>query len=132
MFGNARQGGGGSNPWTRLSGLFQTKKGGWIARIEPKQFPAIIAVMKEAAQKNGTLTLLIMPDKSGKPAISMTAGDEYKPGGNTGGNAFGSGFAPQQQAPAPQRQQAAPQREVTFGQADMPAKDDLDSLLESF
>lgn len=124
MFGNTQQGGGGKSPWTRLTGLFQTKKGGWIGRIEVKQFPAVIAVMKEAHAKGGTLTLLIQPDKSGKPAISMTAGDAYQK--QDAAPQVGGMF----DTPAPQ---AAPQpqtREVTFGKADVP-RDNFDTLLES-
>lgn len=136
MFGNTSQGGGGKSPWTRLTGLFQTKKGGWIGRIEVKQFPAVIAVMKEAHAKGGTLTLLIQPDKSGKPAISMTAGDAYQKQdqgnqGNAGGGMFAQAAVapPQQFSPAPVTT-APPAREVTFGKADVP-KDSFDSLLES-
>lgn len=130
MFGNTQQGGGGKSPWTRLTGLFQTKKGGWIGRIEPKQFPAVIAVMKEAHAKGGTLTLLIQPDKSGKPAINMTAGDAYQKQQSGGGGMFDAPaqtFSSQQQPtqPAPART-----REVSFGQTDVP-KDDFDALLEN-
>lgn len=125
MFGNTNQGGGGKDQFVRLTGLFQTKKGNWIGRVKVQQFDALVKLMKDAHSRNGTLNFIIAPDKSGKPAMSVVVGDEYKPQGQQGGSMFG-GPAPQQ-APTPA---PAPAREVTFGQADVP-KDDFDKLLES-
>ena len=131
MFGNTRQGGGGKDQFVRLTGLFQTKKGNWIGRVKPDQFNAIVALMKDAHQRNGTLNFIIAPDKSGKPAMSCVVGDEYVPNKpqqkqQSGGFDFGTPPQAAQQRQAPQQQ-----REVQFGQADLPAKDDFDSLLES-
>jgi hypothetical protein len=130
MFGNSRQGGGGKDQFVRLTGLFQTKKGNWIGRVKVEQFDTLIKLMKDAHGRNGTLNFIISPDKSGKPAMSVVVGDEYKPQGQqaAGGGMFGN--AP---VPAPQAQfqaQPAPAREVSFGTADVP-KDDFDKLLES-
>lgn len=126
MFGNTQQGGGGKDPFVRLTGLFQTKKGNWIGRVKVQQFDSLVKLMKDAHSRKGTLNFIIAPDKSGKPVMSVVVGDEYKPQGQqgTGGGMFG---APPQQAAAPA---PAPAREVTFGQADVP-KDDFDKLLES-
>lgn len=131
MFGNTRQGGGGKDQFVRLTGLFQTKKGNWIGRIKVEQFDTIIKLMKDAHSRNGTLNFVIAPDKSGKPAMSVVVGDEYKPQGNQGGGMFAAPAAapPQQFSPAPAGPAQAA-REVTFGQADVP-KDNFDALLES-
>jgi hypothetical protein len=132
MFGNTRQGGGGKDAFVRLTGLFQTKKGNWIGRVQVQQFDTLVKLMKDAHSRNGTLNFVIAPDKSGKPAMSVVVGDEYKPQnqGNQSGGMFAQAAAapPQQFSPAPATT-APPAREVTFGQADVP-KDSFDKLLE--
>ena len=140
MFGNESQGGGGKDTFVRLSGMFQTKKGNYIARIEATAFNTVFKMMQEAAAlPGGTLNLIVSKNKkSGYPEVYAVVGKPYeKPTQEvTSAGPFGNSGSPAQTTAQPAAPSAGPfgaapaGREVQFGNVDVP-KDHFDSLLEN-